>query len=393
MTSVLISGASVAGPALAYWLQRRGFKVTVVERAAGIRAGGYPVDIRGTAVDVVERMGLLPQVQAAHIQTQRLSLLDGTGRGIATVPIGELVARAGGSRDVELPRGELTSLIYGLTEQTVEYVFGDSVKTLSPDTGRVSFESGATGEFDVIVGADGVHSTTRRLAFGPEQRYHRYMGCSFVGFSTANTPGLSHEVVMQNVPGHMVAAFAVRAQPRLHVVAAYYGVQPPPVESTAQLSARVQGAFDGFSGQASRLLAAIADSDDLYSDAISQIRMPTWVSGRVVLVGDAGYAPSFFSGQGTSLALTGAYVLAGELTTTAEPAVALAAYEHRIRDHVARNQALATAGRFSILPRTAPQLWLRNLAFKRAALLARFEVLSQAQSRATRSLTLPEYPS
>jgi 2-polyprenyl-6-methoxyphenol hydroxylase-like FAD-dependent oxidoreductase len=388
----LISGASVAGPALAYWLHRRGFEVTVVERAAGIRAGGYPVDVRGTAVDVVERMGLLSQVQAAHIDTRRLSLVDGTGRGIVTVPNGELTTRAGGVGDLELPRGELTSLIYGLTKQTVEYVFGDSVKTLAADTGRVLFESGRTGEFDIIVGADGVHSTTRRLAFGLEQAYHRYLGCSFVGFSSANPSRLSHEVVMQNTPGRMVAMFAVRAQPRLHVLAAYYGPQPPPDESTAQLSARIQEAFAGFGGHAASLLATIAASDDLYSDTISQIRMPTWVSGRVVLLGDAGYAPSFFSGQGTSLALTGAYVLAGELAANPDPAVALQAYQRRLRHHVARNQQLATAGRFSILPRTRPQLWLRNLAFERAALLTRFHVLSQAQTRATSSLTLPEYP-
>src|ERR1700728_4471541 len=167
----LISGASIAGPTLAYWLHRYGFDVTVVERAAAVRSGGYPIDIRGTAMEVVERMGLRPQVEAAHIASRDLTFVDALGKTIGSIPIYDVTVNEAG-QDVELSRGELTRLLYGLTkDSTVRYRFKDSIEALEDDGSgvHVRFANGERQRYDVVVGADGIHSGTCRLAFGPEE--------------------------------------------------------------------------------------------------------------------------------------------------------------------------------------------------------------------------------
>ena len=170
--SALISGASIAGPTLAYWLRRYGFDVTVVERAAAVRRGGYPIDIRGTAMGVVERMGLRPQVEAAHIATRDLTFVDAMGKVIGSIPIYDVTVNEAG-QDVELPRGELTTMLYGLTrDSAVRYRFKDSIEALEDDGVGVDvrFASGARQRYDVVIGADGIHSNTRRLAFDRRSR-------------------------------------------------------------------------------------------------------------------------------------------------------------------------------------------------------------------------------
>jgi 2-polyprenyl-6-methoxyphenol hydroxylase-like FAD-dependent oxidoreductase len=384
MTSVLISGASVAGPALAYWLHRYGVDVTVVEKSGSIRGGGYPIDIRGTAVDVVERMGVLPQLRAAHIDTRRIGVLDGAGRPVAAFKPDELTGARVGA-DLELPRGDLTSILYARTRDDVEYVFGDSIATLDAHRDRVdvTFERGGPRSFDYVVGADGLHSNTRRLAFGPERDYHRYLGFCFAGFTMANASGRSHEAILQNTPGTLAAVYAVGEQPWVHALLAF--VTPEPARGAVDVTGLVADAFAGQGGEVPGLLAALAEADDVYFDTVSQIRMPGWVDGRVALVGDAAYAPSFLTGQGTSLALAGAYVLAGALRNGTP-----AAYEARMRDYVTRNQALADGGAIGILPRTRAQLWVRNQAFRLLPLLARTDLIGRGQRRAATSLALPD---
>ena len=187
--SVLISGASVAGPTLAYWLDRYGFDVTVVERASSIRVGGYPIDIRGTAIEVISWMGLLPQVEAAHIASRAMTFVDGEGRTIGTIPIYDLTGNEAG-QDVELPRGTLTTLLYGLTSNSrVRYRFADSIEALEDDGAGVdvSFKGGDRQRYDVVIGADGLHSNTRRLAFGPETPFNHHLGASFNLFAQRYT--------------------------------------------------------------------------------------------------------------------------------------------------------------------------------------------------------------
>jgi len=362
--SVLISGASIAGPVLAYWLDRYGFKVTVVERASAVRSGGYPIDIRGTAHDVVERMGLLRAVQAAHISSRALTFVDTNGGGIATISPCDLAANE--ERDVELPRGVLTTLFYDLTKSSaIRYRFDDSIETLGEDgTGvEVGFKSGERRRYDVVVGADGLHSNTRGLVFGPEEPFRRDLGFTFSLFSMPNDLGLSHSAMIYSEPGRTAAVLAVRESPELFVMLAFATEKPG---SGARLSAeeqieRTARVFAHGGWELPRLVAAMRQTDDLYFDSVSQIRMPHWSKGRVALAGDSAFAPSFLSGQGTSLAIVGAYVLAGELASHEDPADAFAAYERIARPFVEANQDLPfREGGSSLILRTQEELDARN---------------------------------
>jgi 2-polyprenyl-6-methoxyphenol hydroxylase-like FAD-dependent oxidoreductase len=362
--SVLISGVSIAGPTLAYWLDRYGFEVTVVERAPAVRSGGYPIDIRGTAMGVVDRMGLRSQVDAAHIASRALTFVDVEGKVIATLPIYDLT---GNAEDVELPRGALTTLLYGLTRDSrVRYRFEDSIETLQDDGAGVDvrFKSGEHQRYDAVIGSDGIHSNTRRLVFGPEEPFNRYLGSTFNLFSLPNDLGLSHGAVVYAEPGRAAVVMAVGDSQELFAMLTF-AAQAPPFgvhPDRAEQIARTAAVFADGGWVVPRLVDAMRRTGDLYFDTVSQIRMSHWSKGRVALVGDAAYAPSFRSGQGTSLALVGAYVLAGELAAHGDPAEAFAAYERTLRSFVEANQALAikTDGEDLLLPRTPEELEARN---------------------------------
>jgi len=391
---VLVCGASVAGPALAYWLHRRGCAVTVVEKAGAVRGGGYPIDVRGTALDVVERMGLLPRLRDADIDTRLLTFLDADGAEVAAVRPEELTGGVRG-HDVELPRGDLTALLYGAVRDDVEFRFGDHATALREHGAGVdvTFASGAEGTFDVVVGADGLHSGTRELAFGPEERFHHYLGHCFAGFTLPDDLGLDREGVAWTVPGRGAALYAVAGSERLHGFLVFRRSDPPLAAFRDPAAQRdlVAAAFAGDGWEVPRLVAAMRAADDLYFDVVSQIRMPRWSSGRVGLVGDAAYAPSFLSGQGTSAALVGAYVLAGELAAGRDHTATFAAYENALRGFVAANQALADRGRSGLAPETAEQLAARNEALRALATGGPSALAGGPTARAATAISLPDH--
>ncbi|WP_158821380.1 FAD-dependent monooxygenase [Granulicella sp. S156] len=394
---VLISGASIAGPTLAYWLYRYGFDVTVVERADAVRSGGYPIDVRGTAIDVVERMGLLTQLQAAHIDTRKLTFVDADGAPIAVLSPEALSGGVSG-RDIELPRGALTSLLYKQTQNgAIHYRFSDSIDALEDDGAGVGvcFKSGEHARFDIVVGADGLHSNTRALVFGPEEPFNRYLGRCFNLFSVSkpSSVSLSHEGIIYAEPGRAAGIYAVGDSDTLFAFLIFAADEAPFLShpDIEEQRLRTSEIFAGSGWKVPRLVEAMQKADDLFFDTVSQIHMPRWSSGRVVLVGDAAYAPSFLSGQGTSLALVGAYVLAGELATHSNPAEAFAAYERIVRPFVEANQALASSGGSMLLPRSQEELDRRNQALAAAASSADNGDHAAKNRHVHNSLKLPNY--
>ncbi|MGP3769724.1 FAD-dependent monooxygenase [Streptomyces sp. SDT5-1] len=388
--TILISGAGIAGPALAYWLTRYGFAVTVVEKAHAPRHGGYPIDIRGTALEVVQRMGLMPQLREAHIDLRRMTFLDGEGGTVAALHPHTVSGGVAG-HDLEVRRGDLTGILYAAVRDDVEFLFNDSIDTLdqSEHGVDVTFHGGDHRTFDMLIGADGAHSRTRRTAFGPEEPFHHYLGYRFAIFTMPNTFGLSHETVMWNTPGRAAALYALGETEDVHAFLNFSHPQPQH-DALSEPAAQRELLFETFADAGWKvpdLLTALHAADDVFFDAVAQIRMPRWSSGRVALVGDSAYAPSFLTGQGTSLALVGAYMLAHSLAANSgDYAAGFAAYEHATREFVSLNQGLVTAGDAALFPTTAQALRQRNDR------LRSLDALPAAQPRPAHSaLTLPDF--
>ncbi|MFC5835598.1 FAD-dependent monooxygenase [Nonomuraea insulae] len=356
---VLISGASVAGPVLAYWLRRYGYEVTVVERAPTLRkAGGHAVDLFRPAMDIVERMGVLEPVLAAKTGTQWLTMRrQGRARPVEL----ELrrVMAAVSDRHVEIMRDDLSEILYDATRHDVDYVFGDSIASISED-GEVAFDSGRTGVYDLVVGADGLHSNVRRLVFGPESRFTTWIGAHLAVASVPNFRGLDDR--MECVAGVGWIAALYSAVHMDDARAGFFFRTPEPLDlhhrDVAGQKALLRERFAGMGGQVPRILEEVERTQAFYFDSITQLRMDTWSRGRVTLVGDAGYCPGPAVGGSTSLAVVGAYVLAGELAAHGgDHTTAFPAYEAELGEYVRRSRAFAVRAARSIVPGSRFDLW------------------------------------
>ncbi|WP_327286217.1 MULTISPECIES: FAD-dependent monooxygenase [unclassified Streptomyces] len=346
MRTVLVSGGGIAGPVLAHWLRRHGFDPTVVERAPGPRAGGQAVDIRGVALDVVARTGLLERARSVRTRMRGMSILGPDGQEVgrsteATFSSGRL-----DGDDIELLREDLVRMVHEHTRSDVEYLFGDSITALAEhETGvRVDFTHAPPRTFDLVVGADGLHSTVRRLAFGPEEQFVHHLGSYLSVFGTDNFLGLDDWQMWLRDADAGFGIMPVRDNTELRVA---FGFESGPLAHTPDTLRRlVADKLAALRWNGTRLAEAAVEAPDFYCDAMAQIHLDGWSRGRVTLLGDAGYCPSPLSGQGTSLALVGAYVLADSLARArargGDHGTAYAEYERRMRPFVTLNQALAT---------------------------------------------------
>ncbi|SCL36059.1 2-polyprenyl-6-methoxyphenol hydroxylase [Micromonospora rhizosphaerae] len=340
--TVLISGAGVAGPTLAYWLARNGFAPTIVERAAGQRSSGNPVDVRGPAFPIAEKMGLLPRLRTAATATTGLAFIDAQGRRKSRVDLS--VNRA---TEVEVPRADLAAIITDAVTGSAEFIYSDSISALTQDGSGVdvTFERNAPRRFDLVIGTDGQHSMVRRLAWGPETDFVRHRGLYVATLPVERELNPTTDVLLYGMPGRLASVHPVRGHGG--IAAFIWRSKPVPgydYRDTAQHKRTVEQAYAGGSWIVPELIERVRDAGDLYFDAVSQVRLDTWSQGRIGLLGDAASSVSLF-GDGSSLAIAGSYTLACRLAEHRNDlGQGLKAYEHEHRKLIAPKQnGFATA--------------------------------------------------
>lgn len=356
MPSVLISGAGVAGPTLAYWLARQGYRPTVVERAQGLRSSGNPVDVRGPALPVAARMGLMPRLRERATLATAMVVVDDRGRRVARLPM-----PAASGDDVELPRGDLAATLIEAARDDDEWIWDDTITGLAQDAGGVdvTFDRSAPRRFDYVVGADGLHSAVRRLAFGPEREFVRHMGV-FVATLPLDAPSDSpHDVLLYNTPGRLASIHPARGRALAAFIFRSPMVPDFDYRDTAQHKRIVAAAYADAGWRVPELLERVAATGELYFDSVSQVRLPSWSRGRVVLVGDAASCVSLF-GDGSSLAMAGAFTLASAMGDFAR-------YEAAHRKLVEPKQRNIGRASAMLVPKTHIGLATRNLAARAAS--------------------------
>ncbi|MEU6578487.1 FAD-dependent monooxygenase [Streptomyces sp. NPDC046805] len=376
--AVLISGAGIAGPTLAYWLARHGFQPTVVERAQGLRSSGSPVDVRGPAVSVAERMRIMPRLRAAGTEVTELSFVDDFGRRVGRIPMRPT------DDSVEVPRFDLAAILLEAARNEAEFLFEDSIATLHQDVGGVdvTFDHAPPRRFDLVIGADGLHSRTRRLAFGPEGAYVRHLGV-WVATIPADDLGLDrHKVLLHNSPGRAVSLHPGRGKAMAAFMYRGPGDDSFDYRNTVDHKHRLIEAYTGVGWRVPELLQRVHEvDDDLYFDSVSQVRLDRWSTRRVALLGDAASCVSLF-GDGSTLAMAGASTLAEALAATpADHEAAFRRYESEHRRLVAPKQRAVGQATALLIPASRSGIAARNAATRLWPLASRVRTVHRVLCR------------
>jgi 2-polyprenyl-6-methoxyphenol hydroxylase-like FAD-dependent oxidoreductase len=385
---ILISGASVAGPALAYWLSRYGFRPTVVERAPQLRGGGYAVDFRGAAhLAVLAKMGILDAIKAKQTCLSRTTIVDQRGRPVARMPAHVFAG------DVEILRGDLAQILYQATQGATEYIFGDSITRLEEGPGgvRAWFEHSEPRTFSLVVGADGLHSNVRLLAFGEHRRFIDDLGYYVSIFSAPDSFGLDHAGLLCSAPGRTAGVFSAGDN---QTIAQLYFAAPSvsyEYKDVAQQKQIVAEAFEGMGWHVPELMAAMQQAPDFYFDSVSQVHLDRWSAGRAALIGDAACAAGP-GGNGTGNAVIAAYVLAGELAAACgDHQTAFGRYEQLLQPYVAKGQKQARSGKDFLAPPTAKKIAQVQRFYKMLPYLPVKHLMKHMTTRTAVGIKLPGY--
>ena len=366
MVTVLIVGAGIAGPTLAYWLQRAGYVPTLVERSPDLRRGGYLVDFWGAGFDVADRMGIVPDVIHRGYHLREVRQVDDDGHRITAFDP-ELFVRGTGGRYVSIARSELAAILYNALGGGVETIFGDSVRALDDDGTRVhvTFDSGKTREFDLVIGAGGLHSPVRRLIFGPEKQFEKYLGITVAAFELEGyRPRDELVAVMYTRVGYQVTRLSLRDDTTMFLFTLVDDGSVANHDADGQKAA-LRARLAGAGWEIPAILERMDDTKTFYCDRVSQIQMPSWTRGRVALLGDAAACVSLLAGQGSALAMVEAYVLAAELAKAHGNHVeAFARYEKSLMPFLRLKQKAAIRLAPAFAPRSGVQLWVRNSIMK-----------------------------
>ncbi|BCM21020.1 FAD-binding domain [Mesorhizobium sp. J8] len=390
--TVLISGGGIAGPALAFWLAAAGFRPTLIERAPQLRTGGYVIDFWGLGYDIASWMGLEADINRVGYHVREMRIVGENGKrvgGFGTDVFGELT----NGRYVTLARSDLSRLLFEKIKDTTEVIFDNEIVGLEENSHgvRVQLERGGERDYSLVVGADGLHSGVRRLAFGPQHQFEKKLGYAVAAFEAEGYRPRDEDVyLMYGLPGRMLGRFTLHGNRTLFLFVFTVGESPLPTALDLQKEMLRNKYADG-GWECPRILEELGHTDELYFDSVSQIAMNRWAKGRVVLIGDAAFCVSLLAGQGSALAMISAYVLAGELLKAdGRDEEAFGSYEAVLRNYIRTKQQGAARFASALAPRTRLGLLFRNLVTKAFLIpgLARLVIGKEI----TDALDLPDYP-
>lgn len=411
---VLIVGGGITGPALGHWLSKVDCDITIVERAPNLRASGQQIDLRGEGLAVMRRMGIEAAVRAKCVEEEGVEFVNEKGQRQAFFGANKTgQGMQSLTADFEIMRGDLVRILYDLTKDKCKYVFGNSVEDFE-QTGsgvHVKFSDGKEDDFDLVVGADGQSSRTRRRAWGPDAKDPFNFLKLFLAYFTI-PKGEQDTMIAKvlNLPGRRAIFTRVDNPRTMQVYLAYLekdghamedALKSGDMKEQKQLWADM---FKDVGWEAPRLIDGMLNSpeaDDFYFQKIGQVKMDKWSRGRIVLVGDAGYTPSPLTGKGTSLGLIGAYVLGGEIAKHLENSkdpgqaldAAIASYDKVLRPCVEKAQSLMRGIPAVAYPESEWGVWVTQLILKIVCTLRINRLIERfASDNFAGDWRLPDYP-
>jgi 2-polyprenyl-6-methoxyphenol hydroxylase-like FAD-dependent oxidoreductase len=369
--NILISGAGIAGTSLAFWLKKFGFNPTIIEIAPKIREGGYAIDFMGAGFDVAEKMGILPALEKVDMDISKLVFVDENNKEKGSMNYRK-IKKLMNNRAFTLLRSDLAKVIYNSLDKDTEIIFGNNIDKIEQDDEKVivTFQNGLVRTFDLLVGADGLHSNVRNLIFGSQTQFEKYYGYYTSSFTIDNFSYEGSAFSMYNVPYKQVAIYSYSGNKTftffIFTSPEKLSYEHHDISKQKQI---LKTEFMNSGWKCLELLSKIDSTKDFYFDSVSQIKMENWSKGRVTLVGDACYCPSLLSGKGSTLAMVGAYVLAGELKQAkGNYKTAFEQYQTIFKPFMEKKQKSAKSFAKSFVPKSNFGIWLRNFAFKMMAL-------------------------